>query len=329
MTDAKHDKYFTGDPYLMWRERLQGKEVSISPRYANTAFCGRWKMQRERGAGSDRLAVWQDGHADGYYRRFNNERVFFSTNLPEINGFAYATPVTEAEYEAHAATGVWPGEVPGLIRNSKDISDAVQLLENLLETVNRAAVWLDSHKDITTQEDCDTAANFRTSISALSKQAAAKHKEELTPLKKAVTDCNSKWESGSDKVSKVSDGLRTVAERFLIRQKEDNDRKAALAQQAIDAERKAIEDIDITLAALIPVKKVAPAKVGAGGQVGRKMGLRTVHSGEITDYDKVLAHFSRHAKVVELIDSLVQAEARSKDRRELPGVTYKQASKAI
>lgn len=328
MTDDKHARYFDGDPYQLWRDRLNGKYVEISPQYAETGFCGRWKLRRKHDSPWDRLAIWPVS-ASVYAYQFNDERAVMSTGLPIIRGFAYADPATVEEYNHHVETGVWPGEVSGLKRNIDDVSEYDQFKDNIDDLVREAMKWLKEHPKATTQAECDVAANYRASLTKLAKRAEEVQKKEYDPLKLAADDCKKKWVSIITPASDASTKMRSVAEAFLVAQKKAAVEEAARIQAIADKERRELEDQDIVLAALSPTVKVTPRKVTAGGQIGRKMGVREVWSGVIEDYELVLAHFKDHQKVREVIDSLVQAAARSKEKPAISGVKYVSEDKVI
>lgn len=325
--DKKHKRFFE-DPYAMWKARMSGEKFDISPQYADTGFCGRWKLKRDRKGFYDRLAIWPDGPV-AVLHKFNDERTVLTSGLPQIRGFAFAEAVSQDAYEYHEANGVWPGEVSGLIRNADSITDDDQLRENMVEVIRDAAQWLLRHPNITTQDDCDVAANYRTNINNLAKSAKARLTAEHEPLKLAIQRCKEKWAEVINPATKTAADLLSGAEAFLIKQDLEEKKNAAKALARITAERDEIAAFDIVMAALMPEPEVHVAKPSAGGQTGRKMGLKGSWHAVVDDHNAALLSFANHPKVIELITSLCQAEARSKTRNPIPGVRYVMKKKAM
>lgn len=320
----------SSDDYKYWRDALVGEAPARNPSEFETGACGRWKMKRRHDGDWDRLAIWKDVNTLKYYYRFNDEQTHGGTDTPpEIRGFAYALPVSANDYTRHANEGVWPGEVPHLIRNSDNVSEYDTLRDNVDATAQRALAWLESTGTITTQELCDIAANYRQSLMNMSARAGELKAEELKPLKKHVDDCNKKWSEVITNADNSARKMRDASAVFLL----DLDKKAreaaAEAQAVLDEEYENLKEIDLPLAMTAKVIDIAPKKVSAGGQAGRKMGVQSRYVAEIVDFQKALIHFASNPKVVDLIASLANAAARSKEKPDIPGVVYKEKRSVI
>lgn len=317
------------DLYGYWRAALEGNVPARSPSEFETAACGRWKMKRNFGGEWDRLAVWFADHTNKFYWQFNDEPPRHSDTVPEIRGFAYALPASAEDYDAHARDGVWPGEVKGLLRNAKDITEYDQVRENVVEIASQAKAWMIGIKTISTQEQCDVAANYRQSLMNLSAKAKGLKDDEVKPLKAKVDACAKRWGSVITAADDVAREMRLAAEPFLIHLDQVAKQTAADIKQVIDKEYEELKDVDLPLALAAASVHVEPRKVSAGGQTGRKMGLQTKYTAVITDYRAALNHFADDPKVVELITALCNAGARSKEKKPIPGVEFKEERKAI
>lgn len=320
----------TTDQYAFWRGALE--ENYPYPMQEGKFECGFWRT-RNRDKSWLPVAIWKN--EEKLMILVGNDFVDPEAFVQRWN-FTWQNAVTKDAYDAFRETGRWPGEidVPAIGDNLAP-DEFTELKDDINDSVEQALKWLEEHKDLKTDEEADTAANWRDRLNKLGKRADAQRKEEKKPLADKVKEIDTKFNALVKQATGAADTLRTALTAFM-RRKEENERKR------IEAERKAAEELrkkqeearaelaerDITLAMslpeLPPVSEPQPVKVQAGGQFGRATGFRTKHSAVIKDYRKALDHFADHPDVHAVVEKLCNSEARSKTRKEIPGVEFKE-----
>ena len=306
---------------------MKGMAPSLSPAEADIAKCGYWRTK------DGAIAIWpimdqQDGNVVKFAmgRKHNAYASWKTTEhqaLPEVIGFAFAIPVTYDDFVHFCTEGVWLGQIPGLGHNTGRLSDYQEWKENVEGQIDDALRWLNKiNRSTLSQTDADIAANYRDSLTRLSKKGELLLKEEKSPLEERLKETKKKWGDALAKADEVARTLREVVGVFL--KAEESKEK-----QRIAMERRELEDQDIVMAALSEPEISRPKKVGAGGQLGRKTGLRTVRFAVITDYEQALMFFKGAPSIRSEVDRLCQAEARAPSRRAIPGVEYKEERKAV
>jgi hypothetical protein len=315
------DRYFKNH-YAFWQDCLAGNVKSLSPQYADTGFCGYWKIQGGKSTKYSRLAIWPID--SGFLSKFNDSPAQKSSGLPNISGFAYAFAVSEDDYNYHKREGVWPGEVAGL-SNSREITSSEHTIGELIEVSRVAELFLANIRGNVTQSTCDNAANLRDKINVLIKHAGSHRADELAPLALKASECKQRWDRVISPSATTANKLRTVVEEFLISSE-------AAAHNEMERKLSEIGKVDIALECIERerlTKKRNRPKVHAGGQIGRRMGLRTEYKATVVDFNLALKHFERNPKVIELVTKLASSSARSQHTRNVPGVRYDETRKAI
>ena len=307
------------DPYTYWRDALAGRMPPIS---ANDPQPGRYKLRKGKGGPWQPVAIFfQAGELKAAVGR-----EFVPPH--DIWTWCADKPVSEADYKSALETGSWPGEIG---HNSGDLS----LAEEIEERASQALEWL-AKNGITSKVDGDMAANYRASLLDLKKKAETAHKAEKQPHLDAGCAVDATYKPLIDTADAASTTIRNELGKYLAkveaeeRRKADEARKAEEARVRAEMERIAVERAkklqDDPIAALtepmpeMPILSAPPppAKVAAGGQAGRKTGLKTVVSYVVTDHAKALAYFAGSDAVQELVKTL--AAKACKAGANVPGV---------
>lgn len=305
------------DDYTFWRGAL--KEDYPWPMQEGKFECGFWRT-RNRDKSWLPVAIWKN--EEKLMILVGNDFVDPEAFVQRWN-FTWQNAVTKDAYDAFRETGRWPGEidVPAIGDNLAP-DEFTELKDDINDSVEQALKWLEEHKDLKTDEEADTAANWRDRLNKLGKRADAQRKEEKKPLADKVKEIDTKFNALVKQATGAADTLRTALTAFMRRKEEaerkrlaEERRKAEEERARQEAERKAIAEQDIALAALEPelppVTEPEPVKIQAGGQFGRATGFRTVKAAEIEDIDKVFAYFKDNEKVIDVLQKLTNQVVKS------------------
>jgi hypothetical protein len=316
------------DNYIFWRGAL--KEDYPYPMQDGKFECGFWRT-KNRDKSWSAVAIWKDGE---------DLKILVNNTLVEPEKFAgrwnytWTSPVTKEAYDEFRQTGLWPGEVAGIGHNTPD--EFTELKENIEDQSAQVLKWLADLKELTNDRDADKAANYRDSLNKLHKKADERRKEEKEPLAQQVKEIDSKYGAIVKTAKDAADTVRDALTRFMRRKEAEENARIAAERKAAEeerkrqeAERRALEDQDIALAVMTPApapipEPEAPKPIRVGGQLGRATGFKTRHVAEITDYRAALDHFADHPDVRNAVERLCSAEARSRTRKPVPGVTFKE-----
>ncbi len=243
--------------------------------------------------------------------------------------------------------GYWPDQPAPIGHNEPPSDDPFEALKaELAAKQEQAEKWLGARSSVVTQKDSDYAVNAQRELLALTKRADAMFTAEKAPLLAATRACDEKWRFRTAAVD-VAAKLRKVFERFMVaeetRLKAEAAAKLKAEQDRVTAERTKIEAAqakrlrDDPVAALtspppempeLPLEP-EPVRVQAGGNVGRRAGLKTVWVPTVNDYLKAAEHFIQHPDLKAAIDKLVNHAVRdSKGTLQIPGVTIKEGRAA-
>jgi hypothetical protein len=311
------------DDLVLWSRRLRGEDVMID---VETPHAGFYKMRSGRDGPYLPVAIW----------RKEGElvcRVGTTMRDPiEVWSYCAKNPVTREDAKfAFENDGKWPGDAPVIGHNSGDLS----LSEQITSYAANALAWLKRHaiKDETTKNQ---AANMRAELLRLKIAADEARVEEKRPHDEAAKAVQAKWaplvKTAEDAANSLRDAL-TVFMREEQRKLDEERRKAhEEAVKKAEAERKKIEAERAKQLAEDPIAALTsetpelppipdaplPVKVHAGGQRGRRAGLRTQKRYEITDYAAALAHVKDHPDVIAAVEKVAFAQARA--GASVPGV---------
>ncbi len=301
------------DVWQFWRNALEGKSQPVGPDHPQ---CGFYKMRD--GKDGPWLPVMIRFDDEGVLRA----RVGDNSGVDPLKIWTYCAdrPISK-EDAAHAfKTGSFPGDAPAAIGdNSGDLS----LAEKILDYASQALGWL-RKSGIKDAKSKDLAANYRTELLRLRKEADTQRVAEKKPHDEAAKQVQAKWLPLIEGADDAANELRDALTKFMREEEaklraeqaakwEAERRAAELARAEIEAQR-AKQFADDPIAALtsdepeMPMVPVMPepVKVQAGGQRGRKTGLREVTRYVVTDHAKALAFFADSEDVKELIGKLAE-----------------------
>lgn len=255
-----------------------------------------------------------------------------AVNPHDIWTYCAGNPMSrEAVAYAFKNGGRWESDAPTIGDNSSDVS----LAEQIANYAAQALAWL-KKAGIKDTKSKDTAANYRAELIRLSKEADAQRTAEKKPHDDAAKAVQLKWKPLIDTADVAAEELRNGLTAYMSAEKrrleaeqrakwEAEQKAAASARAEIEAKR-AQQVADDPIAALTspePELPMAPphpepVKVQAGGQRGRKTGLREVTRYVVTDHAKALAFFADSEDVKDIVAKL--SERASKAGVAVPGV---------
>lgn len=315
------------DVWQWWRDALAGNAPEMS---ADKPECGFFKIRDGKDGPWLPVMIRMDGDV-------MRCRVADDSRADPLKIWTWCAknPISKEDAKYAFETGNFPGDAPAAIGdNSGDLS----LAEQIKDYAAQALSWLKKHgiKDTASK---DRAANYRQELLRLSKEADAQRVAEKKPHDEAAKAVQKKWTPLIDEASEAAEILRRELGAFMVAEKRAADAKAqatyeaemkaaAAARAEIEAQR-AKQMRDDPIAALtspepeLPTAPLPPepVKIQAGGQRGRKTGLREVTRYIVTDHAKALAFFADSKDVRELIGKL--AERASKAGVVVPGVEKK------
>jgi hypothetical protein len=310
-----------------WNEALAG---NMPPIYADQPHAGYYRVRQHKGGPFLPVCIYlKDGALVALVGSAKNYR-------PAIEVWTYVAdkPVTkEAAMHAFANGDAWLGDAPATIGdNSGDVS----LAEQIHDYAARAIEWLRKGgiKDATSK---DAAANMRQKLLELRKRADAERETKKRPHLEASREVDASYKPMIDDADAAASQLRDALTAYMrdeekrLQAEADAKRRAeaeriAAENKRREDERKALMDSDPALALSSPEPEplpapppVEPVRVQAGGQRGRKTGLRTVTKYVVTDFAAALAHCKDHPAIREAVEKVCCAQAKA--GATVPGVT--------
>lgn len=304
--------------YDWWSLALTGQKIEVN---ADAPQSGFYKMKRHKDG--DWLPVMIRQH-DGELRC----RVGNDSNVNPLDVWTHCAkyPVTKDAAAYAFKHGKWETDAPAAIgNNSGDLSLADQITEYAAQALN----WLSKIGGIKDKKQSDMAANYRAELIRLSKEADAAREAEKRPHDEAAKAVQAKWKPHIDTAKSAADEIRDELTKWMraeeARLEAERRAKWEAEQKAAAEARKAIEEqrakqlADDPIAALtspepeLPMPPAAPepVKVQAGGQRGRKTGLREVTVYTVTDHTACLAFFAEHEEVRATVQKLAERVAKT------------------
>lgn len=312
------------DIWQWWRDALAGKEQTID---GDSPQCGFYKMRESRNGPWLPVMIRMDGETLRCRVADNSD-----ADPCKIWTWCAGNPISKDDAKFAFETGSFPGDAPAPIGdNSGDLSLAEQIKDYATQALN----WLKKN-GIKDKASGDRAANYRQELLRLKKEADTQRIAEKKPHDEAAKAVQNKWVPIIDEAELAAEELRGALGAYMIAEKRAAE---AEARAKYEAEQKAIAAVranieaqrakqmrDDPIAALtspepeLPMAPLPPepVKIQAGGQRGRKTGLREVTRYVVTDHAKALAFFADSEDVKELIGKL--AERASKAGVAVPGV---------
>lgn len=291
-----------------YRDNLAGKQV---PLHDGAPQVGFYKMRRSKGGPWLPVAIWlKDGSLVC--------RVAAEMADPNsVWTYCCANPVSKAAAKRAFETGSWPGDVPDIGHNSGDLS----LADEINDTTEAAVAWLEN-TPITSKLLCDQAANWRSKLLDLKKKAESEHKSEKQPHLDAGRAIDAKYKPLIETAAGAADSLRNALTRFMAaeeaKQRAEQEAKRKAAEEAARAAREAAAEKGRPEPEDVPLPIEEPVRIQAGGQRGRKVGLREITRYIVADYEAALAHVKEHPDVRAAVEKVAIAMARTGAK--VPGV---------
>jgi hypothetical protein len=271
------------DVYANWRDALAGKKVDLHEGQPSPGY------YKRRGPNKEWLpvAIW-----------FKGEDLICRVGAEMKDPYAEwtwcaKTPVDKESAKHAFEHGAWPGDVPMNGHNSGQLS----LDEEIKDAAEQAISWLTKTGKITDKTGADTAANWRSRLLDLKKQAEGAHKTEKEPHLRAGRAVDAKFKPLIDTCDTTCTKIRSLLTPYMVAE-----------EQRLRAEQEAKIKEAVRNEEPIPV---APVKVSAGGQRGRKTGLKSVMKLFVTDHAKALAAFADHEEVKALVARLADRALRA------------------
>lgn len=297
------------DAFQFWRDALAGKAVEI---HADNPQPGYYKARKGKGGPWQPVAIWykQDGEL---IARMGGE----TADPNAIWTWCASNPVSKEDAKHAFEYGSFPGEIG---HNSGDMSLAAEIVD----AADRAFKWVES-TEIANKVGADTCANMRQRLLDLAKQADKERDEKKRPHLEAGRKIDAEYKPLVEQATQAANALRDELTKWM-RAEEAKARAAAEAARKAEQERIAKEQAERAakmaadpIAALtepepepeLPMSIPEPPRVQAGGQAGRKAGLRTVVRYEIEDYAAALAHVKDHKDVIAAVEKACTAMAKA------------------
>ena len=223
--------------------------------------------------------------------------------------YCMKNPVTKEDAREFYNTGRWPGDVDlpaGIGDNSGDVS----LMEEVADYMETARSWGKEIDQTSVDRDtADKAANYATHLGTLAGNLDKERKEKVAPHLEAQREVNGQYNPIIEEAKALVKSLKAITGVYL--RAEDEKRRKELAATNILQEE--------------------VAKVKAGGQRGRRVGLRTVVKYEVEDADAVLRWAVTSKGVIEQMQAYAAqlAEAHMKNGHEVPGMKRVETKEAV
>ena len=289
----------TSYTYEYWRAAQAGGKPPI---HEGEPQPGYYRKRAHRNGPWLPVAIWEKREGSGLVASVNGR----SVDPAEIWTWVADKPVSYEAFQTRFETGKWPDEAEvahqAIGHNAPPADDHEALKAQAEEVIAGARAWLKKHKEISSQVEADTAANWAQRLANLAKEADRKRTEEKKPHLEAGRAVDTKWKPIIDGPKVLASQIKAALTRFMRAQKEAERRKAAEALKS--------------------GAKVVNANPAAGGQEGRKVALRRRKVAIIESYDKTLAHFAEHPDVKAVVQRLAQAAVRAGGA--VPGVVVKE-----
>ena len=324
--------------YDWWKQALAGENPPISADHPKPGF---YRKREVKGGPYYAVAYWiawdEGGELRCAIKRGTGEFELVG-DLERTWTWVADKPVSEADFRHYEEHGRWPEDAEPTAQRSNLPEDPFARLKiEVDDKLEQAQLFFNAAgAKIADKVNCDKAANIAGDLLKLNGQADDLFKGEKGPIVTAGKAVDAKFkfrEAVAETVKKLKAmaGAFMAAEERRLEAEAREKRNAEIAKAA--AERKIVEGQDIALAALDLLSDLPPkpqsVKVQAGGGNGSKLGLKSVWTGTVTDYDAALQHFKNHPQVKALIADLANGLARStKGTMEIPGVEVKEERKA-
>lgn len=243
--------------------------------------CGYWKVRWSVGGVKvwRPVAIWMD---DG--EMIGSIGTSRQSDLDRLWQRCGADPITYETYKYAFENGHFPGEVDSTILPQLDNyadDPGAKLRDELIELVGKVEKYIKTCGDPLTEEAAGSLANYLDMIRMAETMAGKVLLSEISEQKAELARKRALWAGPIDAAAEMASRLRELLTPFLR------------AKKALGQDTK------------------------IGGQSGKRVSLRSVWKAKVTNWDLVMAEYHNDAAVRELIQKLLDARARSKDREGL------------
>lgn len=272
-----------------YNSALAGSPVEISADHPQPGY---YRVRRGKGEAYQPVAIWAT--KDGELKcRVGKDVVDPLT----IWTWCADKPVTKEDAKVAFQTGSWPGDVDvpaGIGDNSGDLS----LMEEVADYIATCHEFqLEAGKVNPDKVIADRAANYATHLGTLASKLDGERKDKIAPLLEAQRAINGEYNPVIDDAKTVVKDLKQITAKFLVAEQQ----RLAELQKASEAE------------VIVP-------QVKAGGQRGRRVGLRTVVEFMAKDR-KAILQWAIENRRGELEHYAIQlAEKAAKGGEKIPGL---------
>ena len=282
-----------------WNSALAGKPLPISEGDPQPGF---YKLRVGKGQPYEPVAIWVS--KDGELRcKLGNNMV----DPLDYWTWCADKPVTKEDAKVAFETGRWPGDVDlpaGIGDNSGDVS----LMEEVADYMETARSWGKEIDQTSVDKDtADKAANYATHLGTLTSNLDKERKEKVAPHLEAQREVNGVYNPVIEEAKQLVKSLKAITGVYL--RAEDEKRRKELAATNILQEE--------------------VARVKAGGQRGRRVGLRTVVRFEPEDSEKILAWALENRHDYMMAKAADLAEIAMKNGEVVPGMKRVETKEAV
>ena len=295
------------DAYAYWKAKVRGEnaEALILPTMYSGTYedpqPGAYKVRLTKGGPKVPMRVWltKDGAATATWSDGCELVGTIDGKTVAAQAIAdrwlWAEAVSRADLDHYNAHKLWPGEIG---HNSGDLT----LAEKITDAIENAPKG-----NPTDKKSADIASNYRDKLNALAKEADDERDARVRPHLEAQRAINGEYKPLIDSAKKAADALRDGLTIWMRAEE-------AKAKAIADAARKAAEEAAKAHGMEdVPLPLPEPPKVQAGGQRGRKAGLRTITKFEAHDVAAVMEALKDNAELqaaaVEIARKLMKAGA--------------------
>jgi len=295
------------DAYAYWKAKVRGEDAAayiLPTMYTGTyedPQPSAYKVRLAKGGPKLPMRVWlmKDGAATAAWSD-GCELVGTIDGKPVdakaiAERWLWAEAVSKDDLTHYIHHKLWPGEIG---HNSGDLTLA-EKIKDAIENAPKAAP--------TDKKSADVASNYRDKLNALAKEADDERDSKVRPHLEAQRAINAEYKPLIDSAKKAADALRDGLTVWMREQERKQQAIAEAARKAAEEAAKAQGTEDV------PLPLPEPPKVQAGGQRGRKAGLRTLTKYEAHDIAAVMEALKDNAELqaaaVEIARKMMKAGA--------------------
>jgi hypothetical protein len=272
------------------RREIWSHWVGEDPLMHPKSMCGYWKMRV--GKVDDRkwapVAIYEaqglvyviigDGDSVGRYPSHTTDEIIRVWNR------CGRDPISYEAYEYAVRYGRFPGEIEDAALRLDNYADdpGAKFRDDMVELAGRVELYLKQLGSPLSDDAANTLANYMDMLRAATATAEELLTKEIEEQKAEIVRRKQLWEAPVTAVTDLVGKIRGMITPYLSAKKAAGD----------------------------PTPRI-------GGQAGKRIGLGKVWKARVTDWDKVMVEYHNDRKVRELILTLLNARAKSKERADL------------